>query len=262
MINMAIAEKAVYPTQPQSLRQTIRGLLDQSDADVIDGELLALIVPDTNLMSGGHIAARLYRLLKDRSYETVILISPSHTGAFHRMNICGVDQYRTPLGSVPVNDEMRNELCDEDDDIYVGDEGHYHTEGVDVQLPFLQEVLADFDIVPIVMGDESAEYCRELGAAVGEVMFNRRSLVVASADILTADRDGIDRLVELVEARNQEGLLAHLNKDSMDVEGKGAVVVALIAAMHRRATDARVLAHALPDDDEPGAIGVAIWRAT
>lgn len=259
---MAIADKAVYPTQPQSLHQSIRSLLEQDEQDTIEGELLALIVPDTNLLSGGQIAARLYRLLRGRSYETVILISPSHTGQFRRMNICGVDNYRTPLGTVPVNDRMRNELCDEDDDIFVGDEGHYHTEGVDVQLPFLQEVLSGFDIVPIVMGEETPEFCRELGSAVGEVMFNRRTLVVASADILSASPDSLQRLIELIESKDSKGLMSFLNSDQIQVEGKGAMLVALIAAMHRRATHAKVLAHAAPEDEDPGAVGVAVWRAS
>lgn len=259
---MPVTDRAVYPTQPQSLQQSIRRFLDEEEPAAVEGELLALIVPDTNLLRSGTIAARLYRLLENRSYETVVLISPSHTGGFRRMNICGVDHYRTPLGSVPVNDRMRDELCDEDDDIYVGDEGHYHTDGVDVQLPYLQEVLGEFDIVPIVMGDESPEFCRELGLAVGEVMFNRRTLVVASADVLAADGEGMDRLIELIEKRDVNALMAYLNADRVQMEGRGPLLVAMIAAMHRRATHAHVLGNLLPEDDEPGAVGVAILRAS
>lgn len=259
---MAIADRAVYPTQPHSLHHKIRSLLSRAAADPIEGELLALIVPDSNLLSGSEVAATIYRLLEGRTYESVILISPSHTGSFRRMNICGIDRYKTPLGEVEINDRLRNELCDEDDDIFVDDEGHFHTEGVDVQLPFLQEVLPSFDIVPIIMGDESPEFCRELGSAVGEIMFNRKALVIATVDVVRAGEEQIERIGSLLAARDVDRLMAYLNSDDVEIEGKGSLLVALIAALSRRATHAQLLAVSLPEDDEPGAMGAAIWRST
>lgn len=258
---MAIADRAVYPTQPHSLHHKIRSLLSRAEATPIEGELLALIVPDSNLLSGADVAAQIYRLLEGRTYETVILISPSHTGSFRRMNICGIDRYKTPLGDVPVNDQLRNELCDEDDDIYVDDEGHFHTEGVDVQLPFLQEVLPSFDIVPIIMGEESPEFCRELGSAVGEIMFNRKALVIATVDVVRAGQEEIERIGTHLAARDVNRLMAYLNSDDVEIEGKGSLLVALIAALSRRATDARVFAFTPPKGEEPGALGAAIWRS-
>ena len=107
--------------------------------------------------------------------DTAVVISPSHSGEFGRLSVCKVDTYQTPLGDVAINDHLRNELCDEDDDIFLDDTGHYHTEGADVQLPFLQSILGDdFNTVPIVMGEESPAYCRELGRAVGEVLYGKK----------------------------------------------------------------------------------------
>lgn len=257
---MSIPDRRVYATQPRPLTQQIETRLQRAHPEAVEGEILALLVPDTNLISGGGVAAEAYGLLKGRAYDTVILIAPSHEGPFSRMNICSVDTYHTPLGDVPVNDKLRHELCDEDDDIFLSDDGHYHTEGVDVQLPFLQTVLKDFDIVPIVMGEESPDFCRELGHAVGEIMYNRRALVIASADVVAATDEALANFTRYFEGQDVSRLMALLNSGQVQMEGKGPALVALIAAMHRRGDRARVLGVEAPQEDHPGYVSAVVWR--
>ena len=255
-----IPDRAVYATQPHPLRNQIENLLARAPRHDIEGEILGLIVPDSNRIIGGGVSAEVFNCLRGREYETVIVVSPSHTGPFERMNICSVDVYRTPLGDVPVNDRVRNELCDEDDDIYLDDEGHYHTEGVDVQLPYLQCILPAFDVVPIVMGDESPDFCRELGAAVGEVMYNRPTLLVATVDIAAADVTALHRLEEFFKNRDVSSLMSLLNSEDIVIEGKGPLLVSLLAAHHRRATHARVLHSVAPHDGETGYFGAVLYK--
>ena len=260
---MSLAARAVYPTQPNALRQVLDRLLSgtDADADIPAGSLVGLVVPDSNRTSGGAAAAAAYGLLKGAELDTVLIISPSHHGAFGRLSICQTDGYHTPLGEVPINDHLRNELCDEDDDIFLDDTGHYHTEGADVQLPFFQYLLGDgFDAVPIVMGEEGPAYCRELGTAVGEVMYGKRAVVVGSCDLLDGDDAGFDRLREAVEAMDESELMHLLGSERVRVEGMGALITTVIAARQRGATAARVLALTPPADGAPGALAVALWR--
>ncbi len=257
---MALIDRPVYPTQQRPLQTLVNKLFMEAKPPAIDGEILALIVPDTNMISGGPIAAEVYKTLSGRHYETVVLVAPSHTGPFRRLSICSLDEYRTPLGALSVNDGVRNELCDEDDDIYLDDTGHFHTEGVDVQLPFLQTVLSGFDIVPIVMGEESPDYCRELGQAIGEVMYNRRTLVVAAADLLEADAEGLSLLHSHLEGMDVSRLMSLMNSETVRVEGKGTILAALIAALHRRANRARVLQLHAPHGEEMGYLGAVLYR--
>lgn len=258
---MALADRSVYSTQPLPLTQEVADLLRDADPEPIDGELLGLIVPDSNLRSGGPIAAEAYKLLEGRDINLVIVVAPSHDGAFDRLAICKVDEYQTPLGIVPVNDAIRNELCDEDDDIFLDDRGHYHTEGVDVQLPFLQHVLGDgFSVVPIVMGSETPALCRELGHAIGEVMYGHRALVVASADLLEIEGDAMERFEAALEGFDVTALLHLLGSEQIKVEGMGAVIAAVLAVQRRRANRAKVLRYAAPEGGEIGALACALWR--
>lgn len=259
---MSLATRAVYPTQPVHLRQHIDDLLASASSEPVDGDVIGLVVPDSNRVTGGGAAAAAYKLLQGSRLDTAIVISPSHHGAFGRLSICQTDAYHTPLGDVPVNDHLRNELCDEDDDIFLDDTGHYHTEGADVQLPFLQRVLGDgFDTVPIVMGEESPAYCRELGHAVGEVMYAKRAVVVGSCDVLDAEDGALDRLRAAIEGFEESELMHLLGSEAVRVEGMGALITTLIASQQRGANRARVLTLTPPEDGAPGALACVLWRA-
>lgn len=258
---MSIPERSVYPTQPRALREAMADALRNAPPVEAEGTIQALVVPDTNLRRNRDIAAAVYRHVEERTYDTVILVAPSHEGSFRRLTICSVDTYHTPLGDVPIDDRVRHELCDEDDDIFIDDSGHFHTEGVDVQVPFLQHLMtAPFSIVPVVMGDEDPALCRELGHAIGEVMYNRPTLVVASVDIQAAAEGAIDELCEHLRAGAVSELFPLVNGDRMELEGKGALMVALIASLHRRGNWQHIVASRAPADGYPGAIGAVLGR--
>jgi len=258
---MAIPERPVYPTQPRALRKAVTGALRDAPPAEAEGTVQALIVPDTNLRHNRDIAAAVYRYVEGRTYDTVILVAPSHDGSFRRLTICSVDTYHTPLGDVPIDDRVRHELCDEDDDIFIDDSGHFHTEGVNVQLPFLQHLMTEpFAIVPVVMGNEDPALCRELGSAIGEVMYNRRTLVVASVDIRATSEEALDELAAHLAAGAVSELFTLINGDRMELEGKGALMVALIASLHRRGNWQEIIARRAPADGYPGAIGAVLGR--
>lgn len=257
---MVMHARAVYATQPHPLKHQIATLLKEAPATDIEGDVCAIIVPDTNLLQGGRVAAEVYKALGQQQFDSVILIAPSHTATFQRINICKVDHYQSPLGTLSVNDKIRNELCDEDDDIFLGDEGHFHPEGVDVQLPFLQTCQEGFDIVPIVMGNETPSFCRELGHAIAEVSYNRRILVVACANVVQAGPEDLDSFNQYIEGCDVDRMMILLNSERVVLQGKGAVLVAMIAATQRRHTKAQVLQLQPPHGPELGYLGAVLWR--
>ena len=257
---MEILHDQVYATQPKPLQRQIDALLNASQQPPIDEDILAIIVPDTNLLRTGGLAADVYKTLLGQDYETVIAVSPSHMGSFGRMTICDLDAYQTPLGPIDINTRVCHELCDEDDDIFLEDTGHFHMHGIHVQLPFLQNILQEFSVVPIVMGAESPDFCRELGAAIGAVMFNRRTLLVASMDILSASDEGLEVFKTAVEEGDIATLMPLLYSNEVKVLGKGALLVAMIASLARRAKRFRTLSLSPPDAGTPGHLGLVITR--
>lgn len=261
---MHVADASVYATDPETLRRQIRDLLAAARPDPVDGDIEALIVPFGNHLAGGPASAAAFRLLADRTadFDTAIVVAPSLDEAFDRIAIARANTYRTPLGSVPVDDRLRNELCDEDDDIFLDDRGHYTAGGVDAQLPFLQEIFGErLSVVPIVMGRETPAFCHELGSAVGEVMYGRRAVLVACADLLAFEEGALERFTEALEAFDTSALMHLLGSERVHVRGMGAVIVAAIAAQRRRANRARILHLQPPRGEHPGALSAVFWRA-
>lgn len=252
-----------YATQEAPLHAQVQSLLAEATPVELDFRVSAIVVPDSNLVQGGPVSAAVYAAIRSLDIETVIVIAPSprHIQDFKRIGICSLDDYRSPLGVVSVDEKVRNELCDEDDDIFIDDTGHFHQTGMDVQLPFLQSVLGDFKVVPLVMGSESLDFCKELGNAVGEIMFNRPTLVVACADIESASEAGLRDFRDALESLNLDKLHRVLNRESdIVVRGKGAVLTAILAAVHRRANAVRIANMHAPEPGNPGFAGVLIGR--
>ena len=257
---MEIRSSAIYATQPLPLKQQIQSLLKESEQYLVEDEILSIVVPDSNLLSGGRVAANVFKTVAGKQYDTVILVSSSHTGPFKKMTICNLNSYVTPLGKVTINEQVSHELCDEDDDIFLDNQGHFFNKGIDVQLPFLQTILGRFDIVPIVMGEESPEYCRELGGAIGEIMFNRKTLVVASVDILAMEPAEMEQLKMLFEANNVNELMHFLNANNISMQGKGPLLVAMIASSLRYGKRFHIMDLTMPAQDSPGFFGAYIGK--
>ena len=258
---MTYTSALTYATQRQPLDNQISGLLAASEAEPVDFRVMSVIVPNSDHMHGATFAADVYCSLPSTEINTVISIAPNRGEEFKRITVCSLEAYDTPLGGVAVNDKVRNELCDEDDDIYLDDRGHFLRHGLDVNLPFLQKRLGEFDVVPLVMGSESPEFCRELGHAVGEVMSNQRALVVSCVDIVHATDEGMRKFKQYLTDLDVNAMMTLLNQEvDMKVDGKGPLLVAMMASAHRRANEIAFQGLEAPEEGHPGFAGVLIGR--
>jgi len=254
-------EASTFATQRTPLTAQISSFLKESEAAPVNYFANIVIVPNTPSLAGGSVSADVYNSLSEVNFDSVLSIAPSGIGEFKRITVCSLDYYTSPIGDVAVDDRIRNELCDEDDDIYLDDTGHFNMSGIDVQLPFLQSVLDEFTIVPLVMGSESVDFCKELGSAVGEIMFNRNTLTVACVDILQATPRGLTLFKQALLDLDVPRMMTLLNQENeILVQGKGGVLAAMMAATHRRADRVTVTHLSAPDGDSHGFVGALIGR--
>ncbi len=245
----------VYATEAGLLRSQISDALGNSPDVELTGTPIGLIVPDSNVLAGRFTSGAAYDSIAGRQFETVVVVSATKMDPFNRITICKHDSFDALLGPVHVNTAMREELCDEDDDIFIDNRGHFESTGLAVQLPFLQSLLPEFSVLPIVMGNESIAFCRELGNAIGEIIFNRRVLVVATFNILRATESVLQELRNAVESFNIEALVDLFTRnDELEVEGSGPFLVMLMATRHRRAQKVQVVHLSPPAFERPGTI--------
>jgi AmmeMemoRadiSam system protein B len=124
----------------------------------------AIIAPHAGYVYSGPVAASAYaRLAPARdTIKRVVLLGPSHFVAFDGLAATGAAAFSTPLGTVPVDTAAIRDICSRLPQVRVRDEAHADEHALEVQLPFLQVVLADFKIVPLLVGEARDEEVAEV----------------------------------------------------------------------------------------------------
>jgi AmmeMemoRadiSam system protein B/AmmeMemoRadiSam system protein A len=171
-----------YPADPAVLHQQIAGFLAEADNAPPTGTALpkAIIGPHAGYIYSGAVAARAYAHLAAArgKINRVVLIGPSHYVAFQGLAVDTADAWAMPGGTVQLDTEAIAALRQTG----VGElEAAYTREhALEVHVPFLQQVLGDFRLVPIVAGDAPAEAV----AAVFDALWGGpETLLVVSTDL-------------------------------------------------------------------------------
>jgi AmmeMemoRadiSam system protein B len=223
-----------YPAEKDKLQKDISLMLQLAKTEKSFDKIFGIISPHAGYVYSGRTAAYAYNLLKNKNYKTVIIISPSHSEYFPGISIYDGDAYETPLGIVEIDQAVTDKLVENSKTIFRGVQGHRKEHALEVQIPFLQSVLTNFKIVPIVMGDQSKRFVDELAQKISEVADNS-TLVIASSDMSHFySSNEADRLDSVVEKRisefDFENLLKDLDRHDCEACGGGPISVMLKAA--------------------------------
>ncbi len=205
LIRRPAASGAFYPEDAAHLEAEVRALLSASaPAAPSDAPPFALIVPHAGYRYSGPVAASGYGLLTPwwERIRSVALFGPSHFEPLDGLAVSGAGAWRTPLGDVEVDEDLRVVAVDAGASI---DEGpHLDEHALEVQLPWLQVVLGPgVRIAPVAVGWSSSEQAAGVIAAVGDAA----DLVVVSTDLshylpLESARRKDRRTADAVLARN------------------------------------------------------------
>jgi len=169
-VRTPIATGQYYPGEPEALKAELKRCLSAADAAAAapkpEGELIALIVPHSAYKLCGVVAADAYRLLEGKHYDTVVIVGPSHVIPFEGVALSEADWWRTPLGDVPVDTSVAEALRVQGVDVRFVPEAERTEHAIEVEVPFLQETLTDFRIVPVLMRDFSRSNALTLAVAL------------------------------------------------------------------------------------------------
>ena len=265
-----------YPSDPDELARTLDDLIANASPPALDN-VLALVAPHAGYLYSGQVAAHAYSVLQGRKFERVVVIAPSHYESFRYASVYDGAAYSTPLGRIPVDHEFAAQLARATPAVQLSPAGHTPDgdraeHAVEVQLPFLQRMLADFALVPIIMGDQRYEACRSVGTALAELLQGKPALIVASSDLshFHSYREAVTldhKMLHLVEQYDYLNLSRNLELGGAEACGGGPVVTAMIAAERLGATRASVLRYANSGDtsgDKRRVVGyaaAALWSA-
>ena len=254
-----------YPDQPDVLRKEIRKFIDGAKPPPLEGDLLGLVAPHAGYVYSGAVAGHAYKLLENRSIDRVLVLAPSHRAYFEGASIYSPGGFRTPLGVAPLDRELVESMLGRSDILRYVPQAHAQEHSLEIQLPFLQVVLGKFSLIPIVMGDQSLDYCRKLAGAISEACRGKGVLLIASSDLSHyrsyEEARRLDQIVlDRLNAFDPEGLAGDLREGRCEACGGGPIITLMLAAKELGANKSKVLHYANSGDvtgDRRGVVGYA-----
>ncbi len=146
------------------------------------GKVLAVISPHAGYVYSGETAATAYKQLDpEKDYDNIFLIGSSHTLHFEGASVYATGDYITPLGKVPVNRELAQQLIDKNKNISFVEQAHTTEHSLENQLPFLQYYLKKpFRIVPIIIGNSDTRQLKSIAKSLKPYLNNNNLFVISS----------------------------------------------------------------------------------
>ncbi|MCB2108208.1 MAG: AmmeMemoRadiSam system protein B [Rhodobacteraceae bacterium] len=173
-----------YPDAPAQLQQTVASLFAaaRNDEKVASRPApKAVIVPHAGYVYSGQLAARAFALFApDASRITrIVLLGPAHRVALRGLAVPSVSAFATPLGKIDIDRDAVARLADLPF-VHVSDKAHAEEHSLEVQLPLLQNVLPNFSLVPIVVGDADPA---EVASVIDMLWGDGETRFVVSSDL-------------------------------------------------------------------------------
>jgi len=239
-----------YPAGKDNLQRMISSfLIDANPKENGDKDILGIISPHAGYVYSGSCAAFAYKLLKNKSFDTVIVLGPSHSTLLKGASVWKEGVYKTPLGDIKIDEEFTKILLEKGPDIEFYQVAHIQEHSIEVQLPFLQYVLkGKFELVPIIIGNQTYEYSKRLSNSLFELIeeSSKKIIIVASSDLSHYHSHEVakrmDRIVvDLVRVKNVDKLSEVIESGKGEACGIGPIFTLLNLALKYKNSEVEIL---------------------
>jgi AmmeMemoRadiSam system protein B len=181
-VRRAAVAGTFYPVSPSELAALVDSLL--AGARALRFPALApkaLVAPHAGYVYSGPIAGTAYAALSAAAsrIRRVVLLGPAHRARVRGLALPGVQAFRTPLGDVGLDERALASIVALPQ-VSTSTLAHAQEHSLEVQLPFLQRVLGDFSLVPLVVGDASPA---EVAEVLEQLWGGEETLLVVSSDL-------------------------------------------------------------------------------
>ena len=175
-----------YPADARELAASVDRFLAQAEVTPPNGRVIGILAPHAGHRYSGAVAAHAFKCLAGSQANLAAVVSPMHHPHPAPVLTTAHTGYATPLGEIPVDAAALDQL-NAGLEARIGlslarvrrDEEH----SLEIELPFLQRVLGAFYLLPVMILDQTLEVAEALGHALGEVLTDRRAVLVASSDL-------------------------------------------------------------------------------
>ncbi|MCP4666579.1 MAG: AmmeMemoRadiSam system protein B [Deltaproteobacteria bacterium] len=169
-----------YPHDKKALTRMVHSLISKAKTKEKEGRIIAAIAPHAGFHYSGQCAAYAFKPFMKGHVNRVIILAPSHMGGFRGLSILKADYYGTPLGNIKIDTGICDSLLEERL-ISTKTYAHLKEHSLDNMLPFLQVVLKDFKLVPILVGALYEGDYQPLAEVIRKYV-DKNTVIVVSSD--------------------------------------------------------------------------------
>jgi len=176
-----------YPGDRERLKRTVADSLGAAKKEAFSEPIKAIMAPHAGYYYCRRSLAAAYKQIAGPSftYDTVVLIGPSHGFPTKAAALSSAETWATPLGPVPVDTELSRRFVETSDRIEFDDRAHAREHSLEVQLPYL--VVASggkrFKIVPMVTSSSDRLDQEIVARALARLAGDPKTLIVISTDL-------------------------------------------------------------------------------
>ncbi len=187
--NQIIRQPAVagqfYPAQPDELRAMLDKFLTAAQIPSFTGQPQILIVPHAGYIFSGPTAAYAFKALQGQTYDNIIIIGPSHHYPAQQLTLYAGDAAQTPLGTIPVNRQLVQQLIIDNQHITADNQVHDPEHSLEVQLPFLQITLKNnFKVILGLINNDDLNTLTSIAESLKKIISRSpRTLIIISSDL-------------------------------------------------------------------------------
>jgi AmmeMemoRadiSam system protein B/AmmeMemoRadiSam system protein A len=172
-----------YPAEPGELRSEVERLLGEARSGDESRTARAVVVPHAGFVYSGPTAAVAFARLPAEGVRRVILLGPSHHFSFTggALPAEGITAFETPLGRMAIDRDAVAVLRRQPG--FAGPaRAHGPEHSLEVEIPFLQVMAPEAELVPIAVGNATdLNACFEMAKALAALL-DEGTVVVASSD--------------------------------------------------------------------------------
>lgn len=206
---------------------------------------IGVMAPHAGYVYSGPTAADVFSRVEIP--ETIVILSPNHTGMGKPVSVWPDGAWQTPLGEVPVQATLSSLLLESDSGFEKDHDAHTREHAIEVQLPLLQYLREDIHIVPITVFSQSPKNLIALGTSLAQAIrkFDKPVLVVASTDMTHFENarsaEEKDRLaLKRIQEMDPQGLIETVRENQISMCGYAPTAIMLQYAKEAGAATAEI----------------------
>lgn len=172
-----------YPASKTELRAQVRTFLAEAPRRSFAGRVIGVVAPHAGYRYSGVVAGAAFRQLQGHGFTRAVVIAPAHRAAITGVALLDADAYETPLGRIPIDRKAIAAFAKKHTWASIDAAPFQKEHALEVELPFLQEALGAFTLVPILAGRAEKQTLDAMAEAIRTELLDERTALVISSDL-------------------------------------------------------------------------------